>query len=176
MRNETDATLLDLLDKLLETGAAVKGDVMIRLADVDLMYLGINVVVSSISKMMQLQGFEPPEGVELSEQDKVYLDKLEEKINQTQEVLSNIDIGDSREEVEKGMASLVLTLVELIRRLMERESLRQMNCGYLTDPQAQKLGMSLKALSLTMDKLKKSFDLKDEDLGLDLGPLGELFH
>jgi hypothetical protein len=169
------AALSDVLDRLLETGAVVKGDVMVSLAGIDLLYLGVNLVATSISKMMESQGFTPPEGAVLTPEDTIYLEKLQAEIDRAQLALSQMEIGDSREEIEKGMARLVLTVVELIRRLMEKESMRQLTCGYLTEPQAQKLGISLKALSLTMERMKKTFGLSDEEINLDLGPLGSLF-
>jgi hypothetical protein len=78
------------------------------------------------------------------------------------------------EKVEQGLAQLVLTLVELLRQLMERQALRRMDEGTLTDEQVERLGLTFMRLSERMDELKETFGLRDEDLNLDLGPLGSL--
>jgi CRISPR/Cas system-associated endonuclease Cas1 len=76
--------------------------------------------------------------------------------------------------VEKGLVTLVLTLVELLRQLMERQALRRMEQGSLTDDQTEKVGSTLMALEARMAELRDHFGLTVEDLNLDLGPLGPL--
>lgn len=78
------------------------------------------------------------------------------------------------EDVQRGLASLVLTLVEVIRELMERQALRRMEAGTLTDEEVERLGQTFLALQERMDELKEVFGLTDEDLNIDLGPLGRL--
>ena len=78
------------------------------------------------------------------------------------------------EHVEKGLAQLVLTLVELLRQLMERQALRRMEQGTLTDEQIERLGETFMKLERRMEELKEHFDLEDRDLNLNLGPLGDL--
>lgn len=78
------------------------------------------------------------------------------------------------EDVQRGLASLVLTLVEVLRELMERQALRRMDSGTLTDEEVERLGRTFLALRERMDELKETFGLTDEDLNLDLGPLGRL--
>jgi hypothetical protein len=68
----------------------------------------------------------------------------------------------------------VLTLIELLRQLMERQALRRMDDGTLTDAQIEELGLTFMRLADRMDELKETFGLRDEDLNLDLGPLGSL--
>jgi gas vesicle protein GvpK len=79
-----------------------------------------------------------------------------------------------RDGVEKGLASLVLTIVELLRQLMERQALRRVEQGDLTDEQVDRIGTTLMALEEQMDRLREHFGLSPEDLNLDLGPLGTL--
>jgi CRISPR/Cas system-associated endonuclease Cas1 len=79
-----------------------------------------------------------------------------------------------RDGVEKGLASLVLTIVELLRQLMERQALRRVDQGDLTDEQVDRIGTTLMALEEQMDRLREHFGLSPEDLNLDLGPLGSL--
>ncbi|MFB4310261.1 gas vesicle protein K [Actinomadura sp. GTD37] len=78
------------------------------------------------------------------------------------------------ETVERDLVKLVLTLVELIRQLMERQALRRAEGGDLTDRQIEDLGLALMRLEEAMTRLKDHFDLDDHDLNLDLGPLGPL--
>ena len=78
------------------------------------------------------------------------------------------------ESVEKGLVTLVLTLVELLRQLIERQALRRVDQGTLTDDQIEKVGSTLMALEDRMAELREHFGLTVEDLNLDLGPLGPL--
>jgi hypothetical protein len=83
-------------------------------------------------------------------------------------------IGADPENLERGLAQLVLTIVELLRQLMERQALRRIDAGGLTPAQEERLGLTFLELSRRMDELKEEFGLEDEDLNLDLGPLGRL--
>lgn len=78
------------------------------------------------------------------------------------------------EKVERGLAQLVLTLIELLRQLMERQALRRMEQGALDDEEIERLGETFMLLADRMEQLKASFGLEDADLNLDLGPLGNL--
>jgi hypothetical protein len=78
------------------------------------------------------------------------------------------------EDVERGLAQLVLTLIELLRQLMERQAIRRVEAGTIDDEQAEQLGQTFMALEARMEELKAHFGLTDEDLNLDLGPLGRL--
>ena len=88
-------------------------------------------------------------------------------------------IGDRRidadpESLERGLAQLVLTIVELLRQLMERQALRRVDGGGLTDEQVENLGRTFMELDKRMAELREQFGLTAEDLNLDLGPLGRL--
>jgi CRISPR/Cas system-associated endonuclease Cas1 len=78
------------------------------------------------------------------------------------------------EEVERGLAQLVLTLIELLRQLMERQAIRRVEAGTVDDEQVERLGRTFMALEERMEELKAHFGLSDQDLNLDLGPLGRL--
>ncbi|GGL16193.1 hypothetical protein Sme01_30460 [Sphaerisporangium melleum] len=78
------------------------------------------------------------------------------------------------ERVERDLTRLVLTLVELVRQLVERQSVRRMEQGDLTDDQIETLGLTLMRLEEAMTELCERFDLSPADLNLDLGPLGTL--
>jgi hypothetical protein len=83
-------------------------------------------------------------------------------------------VNADRESLEKGLAQLVLTLVELLRQLMERQALRRIEGGSLSPDEVERLGETFMLLAQRMDELKERFGLEDEDLNLDLGPLGRL--
>ncbi|MEO3799234.1 gas vesicle protein K [Nonomuraea sp. B1E8] len=83
-------------------------------------------------------------------------------------------IDTDAEAVERDLSRLVLTLVELLRQLVERQSVRRMEQGNLSDEQIEQLGMTLMRLEEAMEELCERFDLEPSDLNLDLGPLGSL--
>jgi len=83
-------------------------------------------------------------------------------------------INADPEHVEQGLARLVLTLIELIREVLEHQAVRRMDGGTLTDAEIERLGLALLKLNTRMDELKRIFGLTDEDLNIDLGPLGRL--
>lgn len=78
------------------------------------------------------------------------------------------------ESVKNGLGQLVLTLVELIRQLLEKQALRRIEGDSLTEDEVERLGLTFLELDRQMKWLKKEFDLTDEDLNLDLGPFGKL--
>lgn len=78
------------------------------------------------------------------------------------------------ETVEKGLFQLVLTVIELIRQLMEKQALRRVEEGDLTEDQIEGLGLGLMHLEEAMEELKGRYGLTTADLNIDLGPLGTL--
>jgi len=76
--------------------------------------------------------------------------------------------------VERGLATLVLTLIELLRQLMERQAIRRVDHGDLDDEQIERIGTTLMLLEEKMTELREHFGLEPEDLNIDLGPLGPL--
>ena len=78
------------------------------------------------------------------------------------------------ESVERDLFKLVLSIIELVRQLMEKQALRRVDQGDLTDEQIEGLGNGLMHLEQAMDELKARYDLTTSDLNIDLGPLGTL--
>jgi hypothetical protein len=76
--------------------------------------------------------------------------------------------------VENGLAKLVLTVVELLRQLCERQAVRRMDAGSLSEDEIERVGAALMRLEAKMTELRDGFGLTAEDLNLDLGPLGRL--
>lgn len=83
-------------------------------------------------------------------------------------------INADPERVEQGLAKLVLTVIELLRRLLEKQALRRIEGGSLTPDEIERMGLTFLRLEGKMAELKAHFGLIDEDLNLSLGPLGDL--
>jgi Gas vesicle protein K/Gas vesicle protein len=227
-------TLLELLDRLLDKGVMVKGEILLSVADIDLVYLNLGLLLSSVKTIENAINRDGHGEAELisrqTSSEEVFLDALqldeerkdststplpegefldaqqldEERkdsastplhkensqsrnengktiartlssaidygLNQTFEPKANID----QKNVEKGLIKLVLTLVDLIRKLMEKQAIRRIEAGQLNAGEIEDVGNAFFLLAEKMEELKKMFDLTDEDLNLDLGPLGEL--
>jgi len=168
-------TLVEALDKVLEKGAVINGDVVIRVADVDLVYLGLRLILTSISKAEELSGksFSNPDK-ELTPEDIKYIEKLRGEIRRAEENIPKLIDASDPKKAEQGLAKLVLALVELIRKLMEKEAFRRLRRGTLSPAEIQKLGLSLKAVQKKIKEVQAIFGIEDEELNLDLGPLGNL--
>src|SRR5438067_9087004 len=76
--------------------------------------------------------------------------------------------------VEQGLGKLVLTLVELLRQLLERQAVRRMEGGSLTDEEVERVGLALMRLEEKVHQLAEQFGLRPSDLNINLGPLGDL--
>lgn len=202
-------TLLELLDRLLDKGVVVKGEILLSVADIDLIYLNLGLLLSSVKTVQQaakrdgssnapLISWQTSVPDELAKADHLDKESLTpaprvevngRRNSATPELLASAlptDIHDSLNQlfepratidpaqVEKGLAKLVLTLVDLIRKLMEKQAIRRMDEGELHASEIERLGNTFYLLDEKMEQLKKVFDLEDDDLNLDLGPLGEL--
>jgi hypothetical protein len=77
-------------------------------------------------------------------------------------------------QIKNGLGQLVLTLVKLLHELLERQGIRRIEAGSLTDEQIERLGLTLMRQAQEIDRLRREFGLAEEDLNLDLGPLGQL--
>lgn len=110
-------------------------------------------------------------------------DKIFARVGDLDEFLRGLDglgqalparVNADERNVEKGLAQLVLTLIDLLRQLMERQAVRRMEGGTLSEDEVERLGRTFMLLEKRMGELKKSFGLEDADLNIDLGPLGKL--
>jgi len=80
----------------------------------------------------------------------------------------------SRDDAKNGLGQLVLTVVKLLHELLERQAIRRMKSGSLTEKQIEQLGITLMNQAMEIERLRIEFGLEEEDLNLDLGPLGKL--
>lgn len=125
--------LVDLLDKIVDTGVAATGDVTISLADVDLITLRLQLLLDSIGTEDA-----PP----LS-----FPSRRRERPQRT------VRLGGDEESLQRGLAQLVIVLVELLAELLERQALRRMAGGTLADEEVRKLGAAFAALHRRLDEL-----------------------
>jgi len=101
------------------------------------------------------------------------LDELSDEIGKLTDI-ENSKLKLTPDNADSGLAKLVLTLVELIRKLVEKQALRRVDGGTLTEEEIEGLGETLWKLEMKMEELKKHFNLTDRDLNINLGPLGDL--
>ena len=181
-----EVTLVDLLDRLLGSGVVVAGDVTLSVADIDLVLVDLRTLVASVGSLGG--GLPPPLRPAPA------LAPLRERSQEHERAETPAPLPRPRprrprqkpggvfprrieadpERLEKGLAQLVMTIVELLRELMERQALRRMDDGTLSDAEIERLGETFMLLEQRMGELKGVFGLTDEDLNLDLGPLGTL--
>ena len=103
-------------------------------------------------------------------------DELELLQNELQQVRGSVPsrIDVNTEGVEQGLAQLVLTLVEFLRQLLERQAVRRMEGGSLSDEEVERVGLALMKLEEKVHQLADQFGLRPGDLNINLGPLGDL--
>ncbi len=97
-------------------------------------------------------------------------EQLRDKLAFTESMIPERISADS-EIVENGLARLVLSIIELVRRLLEKQALRRMDGGNLSEEEIERLGTALMKLEEKMAEMKRVFGLADEDLNLKLGPV-----
>lgn len=100
-------------------------------------------------------------------------DEIEIQLNKLSRSLPD-HINAQPDSAGAELARLVLTLVEVVRKVLEHQAVRRMDSGTLSPEQIERLGLALLRLHERMDELKSAFGLRDEELDIDLGPLGRL--
>lgn len=177
LRENKEVTLAEVLDRVLDKGAVLQGDLTLKLADIDLVYVGLRLIITSVSRMEKLSSdgdFKRSCTQEEKEADLKYIQEVQKEIEKASENIPKLIDVSSPKKAERGLATLVLTLVKLLKDLMEKEAMRRIEQGNLDDLEIQKLGVTFKALDGKMEELRAVFGLKEKDLNLDLGPLGRL--
>ncbi len=105
---------------------------------------------------------------------------LEAEVERLQRELREFASGPSSridcnaENIEQGLARLVLTLIELLRKVLERQAIRRMEGGSLEEAKIEEMGQALMKLEAKIAEIAAQFGLRPEDLNLELGPLGNL--
>jgi len=188
--------LVDAVDHLLSKGAVLTGETVISLAGVDLVYLGLNVVLASVETLRKDgaggtvgggRGVRPsspapaalPRSSPLLYPDTQTRGAASSPSGPAPAVAPPAGLPErlaagTDDRPERGLARLVLTLIELLRQIIERQALRRVEGEGLSDEQVERMGVALMELEAKMAELRDAFGLSEEDLNLDLGPLGRL--
>lgn len=201
-----EVTLLDMLDTILDTGVVAQGELTISVADVDLVFVGVKLVLASVETMQSWRkavGPTPGNGGNGHEQQARRKEVGSRPLGRSQSPAQR-DNGNAAcshgadtnpplqqnstlipknstrrlpadpDKMEQGLAKLVLTVVELLRRLLEKQAIRRMEGGSLTEDKIEQMGRAFQRLEQKMEELKAVFGLEGEELNLNLGPLGNL--
>jgi hypothetical protein len=190
-------SLCEALDRVLNTGVVALGEVTLSVADVDLIYLGLQLVVTSIESGRELapagagpqpgpdsrprlmepepasQAARQPPGAALALPLAGQAGSLPSGApGEKTERIAGAGADSSREK--NGLGKLVLTLMKVLHELLQRQALRRIQGGALTPAQVERLGVTLMNQAREIERLRESFGLPEEELNLDLGPLGKL--
>ena len=184
--------LADLLSHVLDKGVVLKGEVMLAVADIDLIRLDLGLLLTAVETAVRRGGgpagggsralISPPVTgpVSGSTMESQVVETLHPPIDSTvaplEAVAENLPprLNTDPEKVENGLAKLVLTLIEVLRKVLEHQAVRRMEGGQLSDAEIERLGVALLRLNDRMQDMKGIFGLTDDDLQIDLGPLGTL--
>ena len=189
--------LSDLLSHVLDKGVVLKGEVMLAVADIDLVRLDLGLLLTAVETVLgrggAIAGPEraglpvaarprerpviAPSGSTMESQVVQTLDAPKNAaITPLQTVAEDLPprLNTDPDKVENGLAKLVLTLIEVLRKVLEHQAVRRMEGGHLSDEEVERLGVALLRLNDRMQDMKGIFGLTDDDLQIDLGPLGRL--
>jgi hypothetical protein len=190
--------LSDLLSHVLDKGVVLKGEVMLAVADIDLVRLDLGLLLTAVETTLsrgngwgggaarpaRLGAAAPRERPVIAPSGST----MESQVVQTLDAPKNAAItpletvaeglpprlNTDPDKVENGVAKLVLTLIEVLRKVLEHQAVRRMEGGHLSDDEVERLGVALLRLNDRMQDMKGIFGLTDDDLQVDLGPLGRL--
>ncbi|HEY3744736.1 MAG TPA: gas vesicle protein GvpJ [Gemmatimonadaceae bacterium] len=187
--------LADLLSHVLDKGVVLKGEVMLAVADIDLVRLDIGLLLTAVETALRRGegGYGPttparppadfpPMVVDSSgsTMESQVVDSFDAPKGAPIVPLETVAgalpprLNTDPDKVENGLARLVLTLIEVLRKVLEHQAVRRMEGGHLSDEEVERLGVALLRLNDRMQDMKGIFGLSDDDLQIDLGPLGKL--
>jgi hypothetical protein len=184
--------LAEVLSHLLDKGVVLRGEVMLAVADIDLVRLDLGLLLSAVENVISRSGgsaarmpgaARPRSVTEVSSgstMESQVIDSLHAPGDATVTPLETVAEGlpprlnTDPDKIENGLAKLVLTLIEVLRKVLEHQAVRRMEGGHLSDAEVERLGVALLRLNDRMQDMKGIFGLTDEDLQIDLGPLGKL--
>jgi Gas vesicle protein K/Gas vesicle protein len=192
---QQSVSLCDALDRVLHTGVVALGEMTLSVADVDLLYLGLQLVITSIetgpdSSSSGGRGSSPNKVVRGGLQAEAPLERsrLAPSLPPVSPRLAPAckgqaspappvaepELPPSRTPNKNGLGHLVLTLIRVLHELLKRQALRRMEAGSLSVAEMERLGVSLMRQAQEIERIARDLGLKVEDLNLDLGPLGKL--
>lgn len=191
---ESRVDLSEVLSHVLDKGVVLKGEVMLAVADIDLIRLDLGLLLTAVETALRrprVAGARtlglaaprpetPPSTASGSTMESQVVESLEAPREVPVTPLETVAealpprLNTDPENVENGLAKLVLTLIEVLRKVLEHQAVRRMEGGHLSDAEIEKLGVALLRLNDRMQEMKGIFGLTDDDLQIDLGPLGRL--
>jgi len=192
---EPRVELSEVLNHILDKGVVLRGEVMLAVADIDLVQLDLGLLLTAVETAMRsprvrggprvpgpgAAGAETAStatsGSTMESQVVEALDAPREAAVAPLEAVAESlpqRLNTDPDKVENGLAKLVLTLIEVLRKVLEHQAVRRMEGGHLSDAEIEKLGVALLRLNDRMQDMKGIFGLTDDDLQIDLGPLGRL--
>ena len=192
---EPRVELSEVLNHILDKGVVLKGEVMLAVADIDLIKLDLGLLLSAVESAMRVPRVSGarslglahpapessrPQASSGSTMESQVVDSLDAPadvpVTPLETVAENLPqrLNTDPDKVENGLAKLVLTLIEVLRKVLEHQAVRRMEGGHLSDAEIEKLGIALLRLNDRMQDMKGIFGLTDDDLQIDLGPLGKL--
>ena len=186
--------LSEVLNHILDKGVVLKGEVMLAVADIDLIRLDLGLLLTAVESAIRrppVPGARTlglaaprreshPAASSGSTMESQVVESLDAPTDATVVPLETVAeslpqrLNTDPEKVENGLAKLVLTLIEVLRKVLEHQAVRRMEGGHLSDAEIEKLGDALLRLNDRMQDMKGIFGLTDDDLQIDLGPLGKL--
>ena len=186
-------SLCDALDRVLNTGVVALGELKISVADVDLIYVGLQLVVKSIETSREpdrVTRSGPPERMVTEaeigspEYESHGSSRSSPALGGESAAAPSLSTCLREPEASKptghgpnkggGLGKLVLTLVKVLHKLLKLQALRRMEAGSLTAAEMEGLGVTLMRQAQEIERMAKELGLQPEDLNLDLGPLGKL--
>jgi len=200
-------TLVDALDRVLEAGAVVTGDITLSVAEIDLVRVSLRAMVSAVETLERHASHHADAGLPPSPHAEAAPSagssvrrrqtpedgagspdrRFREERRSADTVTGHPDAAPSApiahlgprvdtdpERVERGLAQLVMTVVGLLKDLMERQAIRRVEAGTLTEEEVERLGTTFVRLEERFQEVLDHLGVRDEDLTLDLGPLGRL--
>jgi hypothetical protein len=187
--------LAEVLSHVLDKGVVLRGEVMLAVADIDLIRLDLGLLLTAVESVVRRGGpgglsslgLAPPRrphpapiGQSGSTMESQVVESLDAPKDAAVAPLEAVAEGlpprlnTDPDKVENGLAKLVLTLIEVLRKVLEHQAVRRMEGGHLSDAEVERLGVALLRLNDRMQDMKGIFGLTDDDLQIDLGPLGRL--
>ncbi|HKR08731.1 MAG TPA: gas vesicle protein GvpJ [Gemmatimonadaceae bacterium] len=184
---EPRVELSEMLSHILDKGVVLRGEVMLAVADIDLIKLDLGLLLTGVETVLRReqarsevatgqQSVGEIPGSAGGEAVRALNPRSDAAVTPLAEVAEGLPprLNTDPEKVENGLAKLVLTLIEVLRKVLEHQAVRRMEGGHLSEAEIEKLGIALLRLNDRMQEMKGIFGLSDEDLQIDLGPLGKL--
>jgi Gas vesicle protein K/Gas vesicle protein len=187
---QQSVSLCDALDRVLDTGVVAVGEAMLSVADVDLLYLGFQLVVTSVEGGRESGAIRndwptserivrddppprlPPPPATLARP--IEPAPFSAPTPPAKRACPAATPVAGHSEVKNGFSQLVLTLVKVLHELLKRQALRRVEGGSLDLSQMERLGVTLMRQAQEIERIAAELGLEEEDLNLDLGPLGKL--